>query len=330
MKSGFAQRVTLWGALGFAAILLQCEREHTTGAAPVTCRLAWASKVHYAPQILADKMGWFANDSVRIVSVKLGVTTGIMAAEALISGSADIAVMGDAPALYALSSQRPCLLVAAYGGGKRMHRIITTRQSAVQTAEHLRGKKLAVQFGSSTHGALMLYLEKEGLAAESVQVLNMRFKDMADALAAGQIDLFAASEPMPALALQKNPDAREFAALDNLGNHFPLMMVTTERFAEKNPAAIELALEATRRGVDFINRSPDSAAVILSRVTGVEAAIEAEILSILDWNVRIDNEIIGSLKQTAQFLHGEGKLMRLPDIERMFYREGAQLMEGES
>lgn len=104
----------------FFAAALMCAIAVVLCGAPVsaetTCRLAYTAKVQYAPQILALKKGWLSAPGVEFKAIDLGMSTGIAAAEAVVSGSADVAVMGDVPAIIALASARPCVLVCSYGG----------------------------------------------------------------------------------------------------------------------------------------------------------------------------------------------------------------------
>lgn len=140
----------------FFAAALMCAIAVVLCGAPVsaetTCRLAYTAKVQYAPQILALKKGWLSAPGVEFKAIDLGMSTGIAAAEAVVSGSADVAVMGDVPAIIALASARPCVLVCSYGGGEDMHSIIVSEKSGIKAIEDLAGKRIGVHFGSSTHG----------------------------------------------------------------------------------------------------------------------------------------------------------------------------------
>lgn len=286
--------------------------------AETTCRLAYTAKVHYAPQILALKKGWFSAPNVKFEGVDLGMTTGISAAEALVSGSADIAVMGDVPAIIALTSARPCLLVCSYGGGEDMHAIIVSENSHIKTVDDLAGKKIGVHFGSSTHGGINLFLKKHNLLS-SVTLVNTPQKNLIEALVSGSIDAFAASEPSPTLALMKIPNAHLLTALNGLGNTYPLMMVTTKSFAEEHPEILQAVIEGTRKGVEYINADPDNAGIELSKTTGSPAGVEQQTLRKLTWDVRLDEEIINSLKQTAEFLKRINRLKNVPDIRNMVF-----------
>ncbi|MEZ4600092.1 MAG: ABC transporter substrate-binding protein [Syntrophotaleaceae bacterium] len=295
--------------------LTACDRSSEGKSDAVLCRLAYTSKGYYAPQILAYNKGWLAADGVIVQEIKLGMGAGIAAAEALVSGSADVAVMGDVPALIALASARDCVLVAAYGGGEKMHSIIVGERSGIEKPADLAGKSLGVQFGSSTHGAVYLYLEHHGIDPAKVQLVNLPQKDLVEALISGSIDALAASEPTPMLTRDKVPGARELACLSGLGNDYPSLIVASQEFADAHPEAIRAIVAGTRRAVDWINADPDAAAAETALVTGTPASLEAAMFRKMEWRVRLDEQVVRSLNMTGAFLHRLGKLKEVPDVK---------------
>ena len=46
----------------------------------------------------------------------------------------------------------------------------------------------------------------------------------------------------------------------------------------------------------------------------MNAKMEQDTLAKLDWQVRLDEEIVASLEQTAAFLNSIGRLKKIPDI----------------
>lgn len=284
------------------------------------CRLAYTAKVQYAPQILAFKNNWFVAPGIRFVPVDLGMSTGIAAAEAMISGSADAAVMGDVPAIIAVASNFPCRLVCSYGGGENMHSLIVSEKSGIKTIADLAGKSIGAHFGSSAHGGLENFLAKNGLAG-SVKLINTPQKNLVEALASGSVDAILASEPAPSLVLEKVPGSRKLTTLAGLGNEYPLMLVVSEKFATAHPEAVAALVEGTRKGVDFISKERAAAAAELAKATGVAPKIEERSLGNLDWKVVMDGKIVDSLTNTAEFLHKNGRLKTVPDIAAKVYEE---------
>jgi len=281
-------------------------------------RIAYVQKIHYAPTIIAVKQGYFDAAAIALKPVILAAGTGIVAAEALIAGSADAAVMGDAPAIYAAASGKPVRIVACYGGGEKMHRIIAGKDSGVKTAKDLAGKTIAVNFGSSTHGGLMLYLKKNGLDLSQVKVMNLASSDMPEALATGQIDAVAGSEPIPTTVEAKVAGSYELATLSGLGNSYPLVLVVSEDLATKHPKAVTALIQAHARAVELMNKDSQKASEVIASATGATPEFEFKVMKALEWGVRLDQDVRDSLKQTRDFLFEIKKITVKPDLDKFF------------
>ena len=321
MLPPFARRMPLTSLLFAAALLVGCTlgagREAQAGQS-TKLRLAYGAKIHYAPQIIALKKGYFAAEGLE-VEAKI-VQAGIQAAEAMTSGSADAAVMGDAPAIIAAASGMPLKIVASYGGGEKMHRLIVAPNSGIHKPADLIGKRVAVQMGSSTHGAFLLFLSKHKVNARRVKLVPLDPSDMPEAMTSGQIDAAVGSEPWPSNIEERVKGSYDVATLSGLGNNFPLVMLVTDRFAKEHPEAVVVALRATQNAVNFMRQHPDQAAALISETTGVPAVKEQKVMQTLAWGVVLDNATINSLKQTADFLYKQGKIQRLPDWNKVLDR----------
>jgi len=325
MLPPFVRRMPLPGLL-FAAVLLigsAIGAGHEAQAGQSTkLRLAYGAKIHYAPQIIALKKGYFAAEGLD-VEAKI-VQAGIQAAEAMTSGSADAAVMGDAPAIIAVASGMPLKIVASYGGGEKMHRLVAAANSGIHKPADLAGKRVAVQMGSSTHGAFLLFLSKNKVDAKDVKLVPLDPSDMPEAMTSGQIDAAVGSEPWPSNIEERVKGSYDVATLSRLGNNFPLVMLVTDRYAKERPEAVVATLRATQKAVNFMRQHPDQAAALISETTGVPAVKEQKVMQTLAWGVVLDNATINSLKQTADFLYRQGKISQLPDwskvLDRSFVR----------
>jgi len=319
--------------IGLTALLALCagcaqktkapSSDEQAGKAPVKLRLAYGKKIHYAPQIIALKQGYFADAGLAIDAK--AVQAGIQAAEALTSGSADAAVMGDAPAIIAAASGMPVKIIASYGGGERMHRLVARPKSGIKTPAGLKGKRVGIQMGSSTHGAFLLFLEKNGLSADDLDLVPLNPSDMPEAMLVNQIDAGVGSEPWPSNIEERVKGSFEVATLANLGNNYPLVMLVTDRYAQAHPEAVLAALRATVRAVDLMHTDADRAADLISQATGVPVERERKIMDTLEWGVVLDDATINSLQQTADFLYSQGKIQSLPDwdevVDRSFISE---------
>jgi len=293
-------------------LLVGCSRRESSSG---KVRFAYARKIQYAPQILAAETGAFAEAGVEVESqVLLG---GIQCAEALTTGAADMAAMGDVPALIAAASGMPVRIVLRYAGGERMHRVVAAPTAKIASIADLAGKRIAVQKGSSTYGAFLRFCEKHGLDQGRVTLVDLHPKHMPEAMAADQVDVIVGSEPWPSNVEEAVPGSHEVCCLAGLGNDFPHVLVVSARFADAHPEQVRAVVLAITKAVEQLNADSAAAAEVIARVTGVPAAREKRILESLDWGARLDDTVRDSLQQTAEFLHRNGRIPSVPDLAKV-------------
>jgi NitT/TauT family transport system substrate-binding protein len=137
---------------------------------------------------------------------------------------------------------------------------------------------------------------------------------MPEAVASGQVDAIVGSEPWPTNVEEAVPGSREVCSLSGLGNDFPHVLVASARFAEAHPEQVRAIVRATAEAVAMMNAEPTASAKSIATVTGVPAEREQRILQSLDWHVTLDDTVHDSLRQTAEFLHENGRIGRMPDL----------------
>jgi ABC-type nitrate/sulfonate/bicarbonate transport system substrate-binding protein len=199
-----------------------------------------------------------------------------------------------------------------------MHRIIAGKDSGIRKAQDLTGKTIAVNFGSSTHGALMLYLKKNGLDLSQVKIMNLNSSDMPEALATGQIDAVAGSEPIPSIVEMGAPESYELATLSGLGNSYPLVLLVSAEVAANKPREVSALVRATAKAVRLMNDDPQRASEIIASATGATPQFELKVMQALEWRVRLDQEVRDSLEQARDFLFDIKKIPSKPDMNKFF------------
>jgi sulfonate transport system substrate-binding protein len=107
--------------------------------------------------------------------------------EALVSGALDVGFIGDMPSVSLAAVNAPTTVI----GRQSVFRgaIVASTKSDIKTLADLKGKQLYGPVGSSIYLAALAMLEKEHLEpGTDVEVTNMGFADLSDAIRAGKID----------------------------------------------------------------------------------------------------------------------------------------------
>ena len=165
--------------------------------------------------------------------------------EGLVSGAIDVGFIGDMPSVSLAAVNSPTTVIARQSVFRGA--IVASTQSGIKTLADLKGKQLHGPFGSSIYLAALSMLEKAGLTpGKDVQMVNMGFADLSDAMRAGKIDAVFVWDPWVENFVEKGLGRV-------LGEDTSLTMVTVMRddFLKSKPGAAERFLKAHREALLF-------------------------------------------------------------------------------
>ncbi|MDW5564046.1 MAG: ABC transporter substrate-binding protein [Methanomassiliicoccus sp.] len=280
-------------------------------------KITYSNKIDYEPLIIAQQMGFFTDEGLNVTP--LIVSGGIQSAEALATGSADMGAMGDSPAVTLMSRNLGAKLVASYGGGEGQHRLVGWKD--ISNVSDLVGRKIGVQFGSSSQGALLRLLEANGLSSADVTQVSLSPSDMPNAVKTRQVDAIIGSEPWPTSVENTcGDDVHEIANSSGLGSNYPLVIMVTQKLIDERPATITAALKAIDRAIGYMENDSEAAIALCAGKIGLTADDEKKCLTTVDYKLGLDQTDLESLRSVGQFLVTSGKIAELPNIEGMVDR----------
>ena len=277
----------------------------------LSLRFAFQDRVGSVIPILAVKKGFFKAQQLTIKALRF--SSGPACAEALYSGAADIAGMGDTTAIIMVTRSPDVAIMGSHATGEHRHRIMVRETSPIHTLEDLKGKQLAVKKGTSTYGGLLAALGKANISPADIRVIDLTPPTMTEALLAGSIDAFAASEPTPSAAEQKG--ARELTTLGGLGNVYPILILARRGKLAGGAEAFGRFFNAMRQAEAYAARHPDEIARLMADETGLALATTRRAMQRHQYRLGLDNEIFSSLEQTAVFLKDHKIIPVVPDFK---------------
>lgn len=280
------------------------------GAAPVPIRFSYQNRIGSAIPIVAVEKGMFAKHGLDVVPSRFN--SGPACAEALYTGAADIGAMGDTTAILALARKAPLRLIASHANGEHRHRLIVAQDAPFKTLHDLIGKRVGIKKGTSTYGGFLKCLEANNIAPDRIQVINLKPHTMPDALAAGSIDAFAASEPTPSLGEMRG--GRELATFGGLGNTYPIMMLATEHIVAERPADLERFMAALQEAERFIAANRGQAVALIAKAISLPEDVTARTMDRHELDLNLDPGTLDSLRETAQFLKTQGLIEAPPEL----------------
>lgn len=223
---------------------------------------------------------------------------GNPALEAVNVGSMDFSSSGNTPIIFAQAAGFDVQYVAAQRSGDGGEGIVVLPQSGIKHVGELKGKKVAVAKGTSSHYFLVAALQKAGLGYEDVRPVFLAPSDAPGALSRGDVSAWVVWDPYLALAEQKfggrviealGPDIKSYNFL-----------VVRRGFASESPDALNEVLTQLRPIGSWAQNHRNEIAQQLAEITGIE--LETQRLAAERANYAIaplTDEIIESQQEVA-------------------------------
>lgn len=188
--------------------------------------------------------------------------------EALGLGSVDIGSVGDTPPIFAQSAGSNLVYVS--GSTTVASGIVVPDDSDIETVADLKGKRVAIAQGSSSHNLAVKALALHGLSFDDIEPVYLAPADAVAAFASGRIDAWTIWDPYFAIAETRH-GARAIATTDDEGLEGYSYYLANRDLAEQHPQVIAAVLEGLDEVSQWINANRDEVVGIHAEVTGVDA-----------------------------------------------------------
>ena len=254
-----------------------------------------AAEVSYAVVWVAESLGYFAEEGIRIER------------KTYANGPAGLLEFANGSVDAAMAAIAPFMQFAASGGDFKMVISLTKGNSALvglkkyKSYADLNGKKVGVPGLGTTHDAVLSYAE---------QSQNLKFQrvmgkvtDISVMLDKGEVDAFIGWEPASAMAIAQNPDKLHYIAqLPPLKNVESLEMIVQTKLAKEKPEVVAGFVRAIRRGIEYVKNNPrDKVAEIIVKKMGdpkLLPVVIAALGSVILTDPRVDMPSTRILMQT--------------------------------
>jgi ABC-type nitrate/sulfonate/bicarbonate transport system substrate-binding protein len=171
--------------------------------------------------------------------------------EALVSGAIDVGFIGDLPSVSLAAAGGPTTVIARQSTFRGS--IIASTKSDIKSVADLKGKSLYGPTGSAIYLAALAMLDAAKLKpGTDVQVVNMGFADLTDALKSGKIEALFVWDPWVENFVNLGL-ARVVASSVEL----TMVVAMRDDYKGKNPDAVEKFLKAQKEATLFVALNHD-------------------------------------------------------------------------
>lgn len=170
--------------------------------------------------------------------------------EAMNAGSIDFGGVGEAPPIFAQAAGGQFYYVGVYTYGPETQDIIVPQNSSVQSAADLRGKKVALQRGSSAHYLLLKVLEEQNIPSSEVEVVSLPPADARGAFEQGNVDAWSIWDPFLAVA-EATGNIRSL----KVGRDRRTFSLASQQFTKNSPNLLKAILAEAKRNGEWASQN---------------------------------------------------------------------------
>ncbi len=233
---------------------------------------------------------------------------------AVVSGDLQFGVTGITSALQGAAAGEPVVVVAAAADGGSA--IVARAGQGIETVEDLAGRKIGFVPGSAQDILLRLTLQDAGLdPLEDVELVNVGFADMANALGGGDIDAFSGAEVGPSDAITRGDGVLVTHPYDTAMGRINIAFVTNRSVIENDPDLVQAMVEVHALATDHMASHTDEwAGEVVSQYGFPEESLALAIQNIfLSW--MIDDAYIEATEVLGAEQLGLDQIQAEPDYE---------------
>lgn len=235
---------------------------------------------------------------------------------ALASGDVDLGLAGSVPVVTGIATNLSYQIYYIHDVIGTAESLVMKKSAKVKDVSDLKGKRLAVTFGSTAHFSLLKALELNGIKDSDVKILDMEPQDIVAAWQRNDID--GTFVWQPTLGKLQAADGDILTSAEELAKDGVLTAdigIVSTKFVEQYPKFIEGYKTALDEAVATYRENPDEVAKTLAGVLGVSTD---EVLPQIEGLIWVNSEELakknyfGTKEQPGEFaevLHVTGDFL---------------------
>jgi sulfonate transport system substrate-binding protein len=268
--------------------------------------------VDYAPYMVARSKGWF-EEAFKKYGVQTVESTTFQSLpalnEAIGTGREDIIFEAEPPAIIGKGAGIDLRIVGI--SCSLTQEILVRTDSQISKVVDLRGKKVAVPAGTSSHYNLLAILGAAGLSDKDVQIIDMSPPDARSAFETGQVDGWAIWPPW----VEQEIVAGKGRVLPDTNARINSIMSVRGKFQDEHAEITRAAFEVLERSKAWIRQNPKEAQDIVAKTLKLDAKVIELAWPKHDWSAQLNDEVTADIQKKADFLKDRG-LIKSPVVAK--------------
>ena len=240
----------------------------------------------------------------------------------------DIALLGSTPAAIGIAKGIGYEVFGIHDVEGDNEALAVKKLANINSVKDLKGKKVAVPAGSTTHYSLLNALKLEGVSPADVTILDMQPPDILAAWQRGDIDAAYVWQPTLGKLLADGKLLITSRKLAEKGIITANVGIVRKEFADKYPDIVQKYIKIQIKALELYKSNPDEAAEAVAKELTIDKAESLSEMKELIWlssQEQLSDKYLGTstkkgdfvktLKATADFLVEQKAIDTAPGIE---------------
>jgi NitT/TauT family transport system substrate-binding protein len=299
------------------------ENATTTETTAITeLNIGYQPSTHQIAYMTAYEKGWWQEDLAPYGITKINeyqFPTGAPEMQAMMAGDLDVAYVGAAPAITALSQGLDAKIVTPVqiNGSS----LVLRPEYEYESPEDLKGLKIATfPPGTIQDTLLRNWLNENGLNPDTdVEIIGMTPGDAVTAISAKQVDAVFLPHPSPTV-IESEGNGRTIVQSGEMSpNHACCVLLVSGKLIKEHPDLVEQIVKTHINATEYNKAHMDEAAQIFSNKTGEDVDVVKTSLEEWDGEWITDPAMIeNSTVEYANIQHGLGYIDKNLTVDEIF------------
>lgn len=254
--------------------------------------------VDYGPYLIAKNKGWF-EEAFKEKDIKINYTVFQSLPpinESFATDNIDIvfeaappAIVGKAAGIGLSIKDISCTLI---------QEILVHNDSSINQIEQLKGKKIAVLAGTSSHYGLLKILEESGISNKEVEIIDMIPPDAKNAFVTNQVNAWAVWPPW----VEQEEINGTGKVLSGGDAYINSIMVVRSGFEKNHPDELKIIVDVFNKTKKWMIENPNEAIKLIAQELNLPIEVIEKAWPRHNWSVSINNNIVRDIQNKADFL----------------------------